>query len=166
MPRHSRSTAHERKALTALSGGLVDKPRAPAGFLAETRRGWDVFWESQQAALIQPAQIPGVERLFQLRDERARCYREVRKSRMVAGSKGQPRRSPLYDVINVLDGEIRQLEDRFGLSPKAWIALGGAIGDAARSLADLNAELEADDGDDESDDPGDPRLLVLDGRAR
>lgn len=163
MPRHARSTSHERKALTALSGGLTGSPPdPPTGLLVETVALWHAFWESDQARLIQRPMLPALERLHLLYDERARCYRSVRRARLVKGSKGQPRRSPLFDVISGLDAQIGRLEEQFGLTPKSWIALGGALGDATRSLADLNADLDADDADD---DAADPRLLVVDGRA-
>ena len=50
--------------------------------------------------------------------------------------------NPLYSAMLKLDAEIRQLEDRIGMNPKSRVALGISIGQAKKSLADLNAELE------------------------
>ena len=66
-------------------------------------------------------------------------WRTARKARLVEGSQGQPRINPLFTTIATMDAEIRQLEDRFGLSPRARLALGIQLGEAHRSLADLNA---------------------------
>lgn len=152
MPRHARSTARERQALTSLAGGLAAPPTAPSGLLKVTLDDWSGFWASDQSRLVKPAHLPALVRLFQLRDERVRCYRALRRERIVKGSMGQPRRSPLYDVMASLDTEIRQLERDFGLTPKSWVDLGGALGDATRSLADLNADLADGDDDEPPDD--------------
>jgi phage terminase small subunit len=52
---------------------------------------------------------------------------------------------PLGRMMGVMDSEIRQLEDRFGLNPLARARLGITIGEAARTLADMNRMLEEDD---------------------
>jgi hypothetical protein len=60
--------------------------------------------------------------------------------------------NPLLKHVAALDGEIRQLEDRFGLTPLARLRLGVTFGEAHRSLADLNrALIEEVDGDVEDD---------------
>ena len=61
---------------------------------------------------------------------------------MVIGSQGQAVINPLYSALLKVDAEIRQLEDRIGMSPKSRISLGISIGQAKKSLADLNAQLE------------------------
>jgi hypothetical protein len=173
MPRHARSTSRERleSGLSVLTGGVAglasDPPPPPRGLLGASRDSWRSYWRSPIARIVQDVHLPQLTRLWQLRDERERCYRSLRKERIVKGSMGQPRRSPLWDAISGLDAEIRQLEDRFGLSPRAWLGLGVTLGEAARSLADLNDDLERDEEPDDSDDggPPDPRLLAMDGGA-
>ncbi len=135
--------------LVAISGGRPEPPAPPAGLLAETVADWQAFWTSALASAAVPAtDLPAITRLFRLRDERERMARVVRKARVVLGSEGQPRANPLYSQINSFDAEIRQIEDRFGLTPMARLKLGITLGDAARSLADLNAELDGDLDDD------------------
>lgn len=153
---------------------IAEGPPAPAGLLKATGAAWAAFWTSPIARLVQP-DVDGVAltRLFTLYDERERAYRGARRERLVKGSQGQPRANPLFDVVRQLDGEIRQLEDRFGMSPRARLVLGVAFVDGT-TLDDLNEVLE---GDDPVDDPSaadvdvdiadapDPRLLVLDRNA-
>ena len=132
---------------------IPDPPPAPKGMLAATARSWTAFWRSEAAALVLAADLPALERLFELRDERTRCMRAARKARVVAGSTGQPSLNPLYRHVSTLDGEIRQLEDRFGLAPLSRLRLGVTFGEAARSLADLNAAAAGAAPEEDHDDP-------------
>ena len=66
--------------------------------------------------------------------------------------------NPAARELATLDGRLLALEDRFGITPLARMKLGIAIGEAARSLEDLNAEFEEDE--DEPDQ--DPRRAVID----
>lgn len=172
IPRHARTTARERieRGLSVITGGssgsLSDNPPdPPRGLLASTRASWFDYWRSPLATIVQEVHLPQLSRLWQLRDERERAYRVLRRERIVKGSMGQPRRSPLYDVIGSLDSAIYQLEREYGLGPKAWVGLGLTLGEAARSLSDLNDDLERDEDGTDSDDGPDPRLLAMDGRA-
>ncbi|MBA3778215.1 MAG: hypothetical protein H0X16_02710 [Chloroflexi bacterium] len=85
--------------------------------------------------------MPALRRLFALLDERERAYRVSRRALVVEGSMGQPRINPVVGLVATLDAEIRQLEDRLSLTPKARMALGVAFGEAHRSLDALNAEF-------------------------
>lgn len=166
MPRHPKPQAlranTERKdiGLVPTNAPLPEAPLPPPGLLKVTRDAWDAFWTSPLVQVIVPAtDLPALSRLWSLYDERARMYRTIAKARMVLGSKGQPRANPLYGQMSSLDSSIVQLEDRFGLSPRSRLQLGVILGDAARSLSDLNADLDAED----EDDLPDPRLIVVDG---
>jgi hypothetical protein len=44
-----------------------------------------------------------------------------------------------------IDAEIRNLEDRIGLNPKARVQLGIQLVSAKKSLSDLNSELDLED---------------------
>ena len=124
---------------------LPPEPIPTPGWLPVTKGEWHRLWTSPLAATMIPeTDEPLVRRLFGLRDERERMMRVVRKSRIVGGSRGQPRANPLYSQISGLDAEIRQLEDRVGLSPRSRLQLGIQLGDAWKSLADLNAAFDDD----------------------
>jgi P27 family predicted phage terminase small subunit len=122
-------------------GAVREPPAPPAGLLAPARAAWACFWASPLAALVTPADVPTLERLFGLYDERDRAWRAYRRRRLVEGSQGQPVASPLFGVVAGLDRQILALEDRFGMSPAARLRLGIRFGQAARTLDDLAREL-------------------------
>ena len=131
-------------------------PAVPRGFLKQTRDLWIIYWTSPSAMLVSPEHLPIVERLFESYDERERARRAVRKfGRVVKGSRGQPVEHPLLRYIKDREAEIRQLEDRLGLSPRASQALGGNA-QIGPSLDELNARLEITAEDFKED----PRLEI------
>jgi len=71
---------------------------------------------------------------------------------------GQKILNPMYRQRTAVDAEIRQLEDRFGLHPKAGLTLGIVYGEAARSLEELNARI-ANAAIAESEAEEDPRYV-------
>ena len=134
--------------LVVIDGTLPEPPAPTTGWLLSVKAEWVALWSSPLVQVMLPlTDAPGIRRLFGLRDERERMMREVRKSRMVKGSEGQPRPNPLYGQVVAFDAEIRQLEDRFGLSARSRLQLGISLGKAQAAVADMNAGLAASDGD-------------------
>jgi len=129
----------------------VEIPPAPKGLLKLTSVQWERYWRSAvgQAADID-TDLPAITRLFTLYDERERAYRAFRKQRFVSGSQGQMVLNPMGRHMNVLDAEIRQMEDRLGLTPRSRLQLGITLNEAHRSLEELNRSL---DFDEEEEDP-------------
>lgn len=118
------------------------------GWLRATKESWATHWTGPLVSVYLPATDEAViRRLFGLRDERERMMRAIRRARLVEGSRGQPRANPLYAQVAAFDAEIRQLEDRVGLSPRSRLALGIQLGRAQASLADLAAAADGDDDD-------------------
>jgi hypothetical protein len=118
-------------------------PGAPAGLLPATGAQWAAFWASDVAqAIDQASDLPAVERLFLLRDERARSFDVYSRQRTVSGSQGQPVLNPLAAVVRACDAEIRALEDRLGLNPRARLQLGLQFVSARQKLDDAFADLE------------------------
>jgi hypothetical protein len=66
--------------------------------------------------------------------------------------------NPLYRQISSLEKDIRQLEDRFGMTLASRLKLGITFADAAKSLEEINRRADADV-DEEPDD--DPRLAAV-----
>jgi len=109
-----------------------------------TLERWADFWASPLSGQVEASDYGALRRLFWLYDEIERLIGAVgRTGRVVAGSQGQPRANPLYKQVSEFQAECRQLEDRFGLSPKARLALGITYAEAALSLDALNARLAA-----------------------
>lgn len=125
--------------LVDVSARAQMSPPPPVGLLAGSAAAWRALWGSPVAATYSESDVPALARLFELRDERTRAWRVAKRERLVAGSRGQVRANPLYILIAGFDAEIRALEDRFGLTPRGRLALGIALGEAHRSLGELNA---------------------------
>ena len=133
-------------------------PAAPAHLTDRWKAAWLVFWQSPFAQVVQPAQHPALERLFSMYDEREAMDVYLRAEPMTVGSQGQKILNPMYRQRTAVDAEIRQLEDRFGLHPKAGLTLGIVYGEAARSLEELNARI-ANAAIAESEAEEDPRYV-------
>lgn len=128
-------------------------PPPPSYLLKVTKDRWVAYWETPVARLVDAvSDLPALERLFWLYDDLERSRRSVATTgHMVEGSQGQKVMNPLLRHMQTQASEIRQLEDRFGLSPRARLSLNVTLGEAAKSLADLNAPFLNAGGDD--DDP-------------
>jgi P27 family predicted phage terminase small subunit len=106
---------------------------------------WDTFWASDLAKAVRAdLHIRALNRLATLYDERERSQFALREegSPIATGSQGQPIQHPLTKYIAQLDNEIRQLEDRFGLTPRAMLALGLDMTKARRGLNDLYEQTD------------------------
>jgi phage terminase small subunit len=131
----------------------VAVPTPPTGLLATTKQQWAEFWASDIAVLLQYSDLAAVHRLFELRDEYERCYREVRKTkttripakynregdvveeadeirhsgRIGLGSTGHFTVSPEAKLMQGLAAEIRQIEDRLGLNTRSRAGLAALV---------------------------------------
>lgn len=153
-PDHRRQRRNSRPAVDVQSGGRGSVPEPKDAWLECTKEKWDRYWSSDVAmAIEQESDSAGVERLFDLYDERERAAAGYRAKRLVEGSQGQPVLNPLARMINKFDSEIRQLEDRFGMNPKARLQLGIQMTEAQKGLNSLMDGLDpyADDTDDDDD---------------
>lgn len=132
------------------SGSVVVVPEPDPEWGPGTLERWGEFWGSPLSAQVEASDYGALRRLFWLYDEIERLIGALgRTGRVVAGSQGQPRANPLYKQVSEFQAECRQLEDRFGLSPKARLALGITYAEAALSLDALNARLAARVEDDD-----------------
>jgi phage terminase small subunit len=157
--RPHRGNARQRQLALPPRRRLAEVPEPLKGWLPLTIERWSDYWQSDVARMVE-AQTDGAAlmRLFTLYDERERAYRAYRRKRMVPGSQGQPVVNPIWKHAAVMDSEIRQLEDRFGITPQARLRLGVQLGEAVRSLEDMNQALR--DGD-EPDQQADPRIALV-----
>ena len=108
---------------------------------------WKRLWESELGQQWdRVTDMAGVERLFSLYGLRAVAQEAVdEEGPVVAGSQGQPVSHPMLQRMKDFDGEIRQLEDRLGLSPKARTNLGlKSTSSWRKPVARRNATLQPD----------------------
>lgn len=161
------------KAGTTRDFGLVQGRKGPVPVcpaelagkepLPETVSAWQRLWSSDVVQVVDlRSDYESVVRWASLLDERERAFRAFRQQRLVEGSQGQPTLNPLWTVVRACDTELRALEDRMGLTPKARLQLGITYAEAGKSLDELNRLLE-DDGD--VDEVEDPRLQAIDTSA-
>ena len=113
---------------------------------------WESFWLSPVGLLVSvESDLPVVVRLVSLLELREAAVRSVRVDPLVVGSQGQPVENPLAKAMSRYDSEIRALEDRLGLSPRARLSLNISLGAAKKSLDELvgsgDVEVEDDFGD-------------------
>lgn len=132
-------------------------PDPPKGLLKATREAWRGFWSSNVARVVQPEDVPALQRLFEHYDDRARLMKQVRHEGFdTVGSKGQTILNPILRHVSALEPAITKLEDRFGLTPLSKIQLSqhfNLAAETAMSLEKLNAGLaEANDSDSYSDE--------------
>lgn len=126
-----------------------EMPPYPKSILKVTRERWAAYWQHEVSAVACVVDLPMVERLHRRCDERERAYREIRKvGRLTKGSQGQLILHPLLKYINECEQEIRQLEDRLGLSPAARLRMGAVMAGAKRGLDQVNSSLETTDQED------------------
>lgn len=142
----NRSDRGNRPELRLIEG--VPAPDCPAGVLKSTRERWDRFWISEQSRLVGGAMVDVIIRWALLWDEWERAHQAVKKSPMVDGSQGQPVAHPLISRMSSLETELRQLEDRLGLSPRSAVNLGLGLGQMRKTLDDLNRDLSIEVADD------------------
>lgn len=163
-------------------GGLV-VPEPSAAWLPSVVDEWSGFWaDDQLRSLVRESQVPALRRLFDWRDKLHRAWAEAETLRaavdgdhMVAGSMGQERANPLYELAAKaearalqIEGRIEALEDRFGLTPGAMLKLGVDF-QRQQSLQAQNARISeamAGDADARRSASDDPRSLPGDTAVR
>ena len=160
-----RQRSNHPKEIASVTALVAERgcPAPPSGLLKASREQWVAFWGSPVAKLVDlDSDMPALFRLFELVDDCSRYRASIRKTPFVEGSQGQQVRNPYLKDLQTAQAELRQLEDRFGLSPRARLSLGVALGEAKRSLSDLADAFTSDEGADDVDprqqDDDDPRV--------
>ena len=140
-PAGERQNRVTKDVVVPLRSGSV-MPAAGENWRPATVDRWEEFWGSKLAGNVEESDHGALRRLFRLYDELERLWEAVEETgRVVDGSQGQMRPNPLFKQIETFQAEARQLEDRFGLSPKSRLQLGITFADAHLSLAALNERL-------------------------
>ena len=133
----------------------VKLPAPPAKICKAAKDAWNAYWGDVVAGSVREADAPLVLRWISNHDRYNKLIAQADAEPIVAGSTGQKRANPIYDLAFKLEASIKADEQQLGIGPLNRLKLGMAIGEASRSLADL--ETEGDNGED------DPRLTLIAG---
>ena len=149
--------------ITILQGSTeltYEKPKPYDRWLKITKERWDNYWASDLAKMTQIVDLAVVERLHQYYDQIERCNRVIRqngsKEMISVGSKGQPRISPVIELVLKTEEKVLKLENELGLTPLSRQRLGIAHSEAALSITELQKQLA-----DVWDDYEDPRMIEV-----
>lgn len=113
--------------------GRPDSPPPPDGLLDSTAQRWEAYWRSEAARAIDPASdLPGLERWAIALDEWTRATDALRRVRVVPGAAGQAVLNPLKAYQRSCADELAHLEDAYGMSPGARLALPTRTSPASR----------------------------------
>ena len=143
---------HRKRTGVSLLGGDQGRvvPRAPAGLLASSRKGWRTYWQSNLAqAADRQVDLPRIERWIETTDEYERVNAIFKQTRLVKGSTGQPALNPLAGYLAMLLAELRAAETELGMTPLARQRLGIAYGQARLTAQELRRLLR-----EQIDEPG------------
>lgn len=120
-----------------LGGQNIERmiPPMPSGsWLKATRETWEFLFQSELADIIQPLDGALLKHWITCIDERDRAMTKFRRERFVDGSRGQPRLSPAWKLVQDLSVEIRQAEQQLGIGGLNRFRLGVTMGQAAAAL--------------------------------
>jgi len=121
-------------------------PAPPSNLSAARIADWDIFFDSPLAGLVKDTDLSVVRRLWTYYQQHDELTAIFQKSRLVAGSTGQPRMNPAADGLMKLETAILRLENELGLTPSARLRLGITFADATNSLEKLTEHvMELDD---------------------
>lgn len=142
-----RAQGHRKRPALALVADVVvlGTHEPPADLLPEVRADWLAFWRTDFSQLINwDRDKRAFSRLFKLYSLRLRLEAAVAMDGvpqiLVEGSQEQRILNPALRHMATVDGEILQLEQQFGLTPRSAAGLGLQIGGLKRTLDDLNRD--------------------------
>lgn len=133
--------------------GVLDKPgvapEMPRGLCGVAKDAWDSYWADVVSGVMRTSDLGLALRWIKNVDRYHRLSAVADAEPIVSGSTGQQRANPLYDLVFKLEASIREDEKQLGIGPLSRLRLGTAVAESAKSLSDLNAEVENDDEDDD-----------------
>jgi hypothetical protein len=158
MPGPPPKPAQRRQNRVTKSLGMVrtagKAPRMPRGLCQPAQAAWTGYWGDTVSGVTRESDTALVLRWVRNVDRYHRLIAEADRSPMVAGSTGQQRANPIYDLVLKIEASIKADEQQLGVGPLNRLRLGVAFSESAKSLAELNAEAEDDGADD-------PRLKLI-----
>lgn len=155
MPRRKAPSARQGRGTPDLAPAPQSSPALPgrADWLDSTQARWVGLWSTELATYWVASDSHALYRLFDLLDEEARLAVIARERPFTEGSQGQLVPHPAVKRLAECRKQLLELEDRFGLSPKARLLLGAELGKAAAGLDAVNRLYAAADSALSMDDP-------------
>jgi hypothetical protein len=112
-------------------------PPCPEGLHPEGKRTWHLFWSSPICQLVQPVDIPVIERYAVCIGERARLNEQL------AATDGTPDKT-IIRLLKLYTDEISRCEERFGIGPLPRMRLGLSYAQAEIALSKRTRKVEVD----------------------
>ena len=141
----------QRAPVVALVSARGEVPVPAKSWLKATKQEWEAFFSSDLGGTVKGTSLPGLVRLFEMRDLQRRAWQRYKRRPYVDGSQRQPVANPAFGEAMTLERAIVALEDRYGVSLKAMANLGVAIGQAKLTAAELNRMTMGEDDDEPSE---------------
>jgi P27 family predicted phage terminase small subunit len=127
------------------SGRAVPNP--PDGLLPQSVERWESFWRSDVSQAVDvDADLHALQRWIRYVDQYERTVQLFAAEPMVEGSQGQPRLSPLAQIVKDCEAAIQKFEAQFGMTLKSRIDLGVSMGQAQLTAAQVNKMIQAPNG--------------------
>lgn len=146
-----------RLSLVPPAAAVVDVPKPPADLGLDELVQWRAFWTSPQAKLLLETEHIIVHRYIDALCRYRRTTQLADANPLSTGSQGQEVESPYYGIADKALKTAERCEAQLGIGPMARMKLGVQVGEASRSLAELNAALMGGDASDDGD--ADPRVI-------
>jgi P27 family predicted phage terminase small subunit len=112
----------------------VSIPPCPPNLHPKGEEAWDLFWRSPIRQLLQPIDVPLVERWAFCLSERETLEEQLADNPFVTGPRGgQPKLNPAIRLLRLYIDEIHRLEERLGIGLLSRMRLGIAMGTADKA---------------------------------
>jgi hypothetical protein len=115
-------------------------PPMPSGLCQQAQDAWRAFWTDHVSGIMRPPDSTVAIRWARNTDRYLRLIAEADREPLVTGSQGQDRPNPLYDLAFKVEASIKADEAQLGIGALNRLRLGAQLSEAAKTLADLNAE--------------------------
>jgi hypothetical protein len=144
-----RKAAATRIRSGTLDLGTIDKhgaaPPMPRGLCRQAQDAWRRYWGDPVSGATLAADLTVVFRWVANLDAWHRVRAAAAAELLVAGSKGQMRLNPLWDLAMQLERAIRDDERALGIGPRGRLQLGLSIAQTAATLDVTTGERPAAD---------------------
>jgi hypothetical protein len=115
-------------------------PPMPKGLCRQAQDAWRAFWADTVSGVLRSSDATVALRWVKNLDRYARLIAEADREPVVVGSQGQDRANPVYALAFSVEKSIREDEAQLGIGALNRLRLGAQLSEAAKTLADLNAE--------------------------